>query len=93
MMRLLSVDINIQLWHHYVVRTTLSLDDDVVPVVRSYAESRSLPLGKAVSELVRRGLNAPLATKVVNGIHVVVLPPNSPEVTTERIKELENELE
>jgi hypothetical protein len=93
MMRLLSVDINIQLWHHYVVRTTLSLDDDVVPVVRSYAESRSLPLGKAVSELVRRALNAPLATKVVNGIHVVVLPPNSPEVTTERIKELENELE
>jgi len=75
------------------MRTTLSLDDDVAGVVRRYAESRSLPLGKAVSELVRRGLNAPLATKVVNGIHVVVLPPDSPEVTTERIKELENELD
>jgi hypothetical protein len=34
-----------------------------------------------------------MATKVVNGIHVVVLPPDSPEVTTERIKELENDLE
>jgi len=92
MMPLLAIDIKVQVWHHSVVRTTLSLDDDVVLVVRSYAESRSLSLGKAVSELVRRGLNAPLTTRVVNGIHVVVLPPDSPEVTTERIKELENEL-
>ena len=91
-MPLLAIDIKVQVWHHSVVRTTLSLDDDVVLVVRSYAESRSLSLGKAVSELVRRGLNAPLTTRVVNGIHVVVLPPDSPEVTTERIKELENEL-
>jgi hypothetical protein len=75
------------------MRTTLSLDDDVFQVVRSYAESRSLALGKAVSELVRRGLNAPMSTKVVNGIHVVVLPPGSPEVTAERVKELENDLE
>jgi hypothetical protein len=69
------------------MRTTLSLDDDVVEVVRSYAESRSLAFGKAISELVRRGINAPMATRVVNGIHVVVLPPDSPRVTTERIKE------
>jgi hypothetical protein len=75
------------------MRTTFSLDDDVFLVVRSYAESRSLALGKAVSELVRRGLNAPMSTKVVNGIHVVVLPPGSPEVTVERVKELENDLE
>jgi hypothetical protein len=75
------------------MRTTLSLDDDVFQAVRSYAESRSVALGKAVSELVRRGLNAPMTTKVVNGIPVVVLPPDSPKVTTARIKELENELE
>jgi hypothetical protein len=74
------------------MRTTLSLDDDVFQAVRSYADSRSVALGKAVSELVRRGLNAPMTTKVVNGIHVVVLPPDSPKVTTERVKELENEL-
>ena len=75
------------------MRTTLSLDDDVFQIVRSYAESRSLALGKAVSELVRRGLAAPMTTRVVNGIHVIVLPPDSPKVTSERVKELENELE
>ena len=46
-----------------------------------------------MSELVRRGLAAPMTTRVVNGIHVIVLPPDSPKVTSERVKELENELE
>ena len=75
------------------MRTTINLDDDVLQVVRQYAESRSMAMGTAVSELVRRGLNAPMATRVVNGIHVVVLPPDSPKVTTQQIKRLENELE
>jgi hypothetical protein len=38
------------------MRTTLSLDDEVLGLVKRYAESRSRGLGKAVSELVRRGL-------------------------------------
>ena len=74
------------------MRTTINLDEDVFQVVRSYAESRSLALGKAVSELVRRGLKAPMRTKVVNGFHVIDLPPDSPRITSERVKELENEL-
>jgi hypothetical protein len=75
------------------MRTTLSLDDDVFPVVRKYAESRSLALGKAVSELVRKGLAAPVPTRTVNGIQVFDLPPDSPRVTSRRVKELESELE
>lgn len=75
------------------MRTTLSLDDDVFQLARGYAKSRSLALGKAVSELVRKGLSAPVRTRVVNGIHVFDLPPGGPRVTSERIKELESELE
>jgi len=75
------------------MRTTLSLDDDVFPVVRKYAESRSLALGKAASELVRKGLAAPVPTRMVNGIQVFDLPPDSPRVTSRRVKELESELE
>ena len=33
------------------MRTTLNLDDDIVAVVKRYAESRSVGLGKALSEL------------------------------------------
>src|SRR5439155_24288486 len=48
--------------HHKCMRTTLSLDDDVFREVKAYAESRDVAIGKAVSELVRRGLHAPLQT-------------------------------
>jgi hypothetical protein len=72
-----------------VVRTTLTLDDDILPLVKSYAESRSLPLGKAVSELVRRGLTARRPTRHVNGLEVFDLPSDSPRVTTKRIRRVE----
>ena len=75
------------------MRTTLSLDDDVFQDVRSYADSRSLPLGKAVSELVRRGLSAARPTRTVNGLQVFDLPRDSPRVSTKKIRELEGVLE
>jgi hypothetical protein len=75
------------------MRTTLSLDDDVFREVKAYAESRDVAIGKAVSELVRRGLHAPLQTRVVNGFHVVDLPPGSPSVSTEDVEKLQDELE
>jgi len=70
------------------MRTTLNLDDDVLELLKDYAENRSLALGRAASELVRRGLAAPAQTRVVNGFNTVVLPACSPKVTSERIKHL-----
>jgi len=87
------VDIRSSLWHHKCMRTTLSLDDDVLREVKAYAESRDVAIGKAVSELVRRGLHAPLQTRLVNGFHVVELPPGSPPVSTGDIEKLQDELE
>ncbi|MGA2095535.1 MAG: CopG family transcriptional regulator [Candidatus Acidiferrum sp.] len=75
------------------MRTTLSLDDDVAKEVKAYAKSRKVPIGKAVSDLVRRGLHAPLRTRIVNGFHVVELPPDSPPVSVEKIAKLRDELE
>ena len=75
------------------MRTTLSLDDDVLREVKEYADSRNLALGKAVSQLVRRGLQAPLQTRLVNGFHVVELPEGSPPITSEQVRKLQDELE
>jgi hypothetical protein len=75
------------------MRTTLSLDDDVFREVKAYAESRDIAIGKAVSELVRRGLHAPLQTRLVNGFYIVDLPPGSPSVSTEDVEKLQDELE
>ena len=74
------------------MRTTLNLDDATLRLARTYARRRSLPLGKAVSELVQRGLTTSLRTKVINGIHVVQLPPDSPRVTSEDVRRLEDDL-
>ena len=75
------------------MRTTLSIDDDVFRIVKRYAASRSLKLGKAVSELVRRAVTTPRPMRMVNGILVFDLPPDSPRVTTKRVRELEAEQE
>jgi hypothetical protein len=73
------------------MRTTLSLDDDVFQLVKTYAENRSVAMGKALSELVRRGLSAPPKTQVVNGLVVFDVPEDSEPVTTELVKRLEAE--
>lgn len=75
------------------MRTTLNLDEEVLELTKIYAKSRSLALGKAVSELVRKGLRAPTPTRMVNGVHVFDLPPGGERITSERVKELESELE
>jgi hypothetical protein len=75
------------------MRTTLSLDDDVFEEVKEYADRRNLALGKAVSQLVRRGLHAPLQTRLVNEFHVVELPEGSPTITSEQVRKLREELE
>jgi len=74
------------------MRTTLSLDDDLLPRVKTYAESRDISVGKAVSELVRRGLHAPVQTRVINGFHVIDLPTDSPTITREHVRKLEEDL-
>jgi hypothetical protein len=73
------------------MRTTLRLDEDVVPLVKRYAQNRSLAMGKAVSELVRRGLSAPVKTRVVNGLVVFDVPENSEPVTSQLVKRLDAE--
>lgn len=70
------------------MRTTLNLDDDILEVLKEYADRRSLALGKAASELMRRGLSTPLQTRLENGFYTVVLPDDSPVVTTEHVQRL-----
>ena len=69
----------------------MSLDDDVFQAVKNYADARSLALGKALSQLVRRGLAAPVKTRNVNGLVVFDLPEDSEVITTEHVRKLEAE--
>ena len=75
------------------MRTTINLDDAVFELAQRYAESRSLSLGRAVSELVRRGIGAKTPVRAVNGVQVFDLPEDSPRVGSKKVKELETEIE
>ncbi len=76
------------------MRTTLNIEEDVLQEVKRYANARALSLGRAVSDLVRRGLSTPVQTRVVNGVHVVVLPPDSSPVDSVLVRKLiEDEIE
>ena len=62
------------------MRTTIALDDDVFELVTRQAKLRGLSLGKTVSDLVRRGLNAPTPSQEESGLVVFRLPADSPKV-------------
>ena len=70
------------------MRTTLNLDPDVLQLLKNYASDRSIALGVAASELVRRGLETPVQMRMVNEFYVVDLPANAPTVSSSRVKEL-----
>jgi hypothetical protein len=73
------------------MRTTLSIDDDILAIVTRQAKLRGQSLGKAVSDLVRRGLNAPTPSQDKDGLVVFQLPADSPAVTTEDVRRIESE--
>jgi len=73
------------------MRTTLAIDDDVLEQVKEYAEQRNLSVGKAASDLIRKGISRPMTLKCVDGLYLPVLPEDSPVVTTKRVLEAEDE--
>jgi hypothetical protein len=82
---------NLSVWHHLGVRTTLSLEDDAIHAVQAYARGKRLSLGKAASELIRRGVRYQLTTRERNGIPVFDVPEDFPVITGERVRELLDE--
>lgn len=73
------------------MRTTLTLDDDVLELAARQAKLRGVSLGKTVSDLLRRGLNAPTPAKDEDGLVVFHLPADSPKVTTDDVRRIETE--
>ena len=75
-------------WHHSLMRMTLSLQDVAVEAIRAYAKRNRLSLGKAASELVRRGAHYQIGIRRVNGLPVFAVPDDFPLITSERVHQL-----
>lgn len=73
------------------MRTTITLDDETAEVATQYARGRGVSLSKAISELIRRGTRTRPRIKYVDGWPMLDLPKPKRLLTTERVKQLEDE--
>jgi hypothetical protein len=74
------------------VRTTLTIDDDVLEAARELASLERRSIGEVVSDLVRRALRpsaAPAATR--NGILLLPNREGAPPVTMELVNRLRDD--
>jgi hypothetical protein len=77
-----------------IMRTTLSLADDVLLIARQIAARERISLGEAVSRLAREGFRAQTeqpATKATFKSKYSVLPERDEIITTEHVRRLMNE--
>ena len=75
------------------MRTTLSIDDDLLAVARNLARERAESIGRALSDLARLGLRATTRAqgKAKSGFPVFSVPPGARPITLEDVRKLEDE--
>ena len=67
------------------MRTTVTIDDNVLPVARALAERNCMSLGSALSELARRGFrNAAVAADGGDG-SMFAVPPDAHPISSEDV--------
>jgi hypothetical protein len=73
------------------MRTTLTIDDDLLALAKAIAHTRTISIGAAVSELARRGYEAGTAQRRVNGFMVFEVPDNAPVIDPEAVSRADAE--
>ena len=75
------------------MRTTLSIDDDVLMAAKNLAERERRTLGEVLSELARQALRRePSAGGMRNGIRLLPAKASPSPVTMELVNQLRDEL-
>ena len=64
------------------MRTTVTIDDDVLAVARSLAEQQGISLGSAISQLARRGFRT---ARKSSRPGVFDVPSDAPKITSEDV--------
>lgn len=75
------------------MRTTVSIDDDVLTAARALADRQHRSLGDVISELARRGLapSSPVGGNSRNGVPLLPLRANAVPITLELVNRLRDE--
>jgi hypothetical protein len=75
------------------MRTTLAIDDDVLAAAKELAASERKSVGEVISTLAREAMRPPSARRAMrNGVPLLPVRPGAPRVTSELVRQLEEEL-
>lgn len=67
------------------MRTTVTIDDDVLAIARALAQQNGVSLGRALSELARRGQRAMAAAATNDGLPVFAVPRDAKSITSDDV--------
>jgi hypothetical protein len=74
------------------MRTTLDLDADILQAAKELASARGMTAGQVISELARKGLDAPRTGPVRNGVPLLARrPPGTPKPTMKLVNDLRDD--
>ncbi len=75
------------------MRTTLTIDDDVLAAAKGLAETEGKSVGEVISNLARKGLEPPRQRfRLRNGVPLLPRRPDGKPVTLEMVNRLRDEL-
>ena len=75
------------------MRTTLTIDDDVLAAAKQFADSRGLTLGEALSQLARATLTERRRHDTRNGIVLLPAPAEARQATLDDVNALRDDSE
>jgi len=73
------------------MRTTLTIDDDVLAVAKAIARQQGRSVGEIVSDLARRALHRPAPPATRNGVPLLPMRDDAGPVTLEVVNALRDE--
>ncbi len=74
------------------MRTTLTIDDDVLVAAKAIAQQQHKSIGEVLSHLARRALRRPQAPAVRNGVPLLPVSRGQAVVTLEIVNDLRDRL-
>jgi hypothetical protein len=75
------------------MRTTLAIDDDVLAAAKEMAATERKSVGEVISALARQAMRpTPSSHGTRNGVPLLPVRPGAPRVTSELVRQLQEEL-
>jgi hypothetical protein len=74
-----------------MMRTTLSIDDDVLAAAKGQAQVEGRSIGEVISDLARQSLRRPVAASQRNGIPLLPVSRQTAQVTLAVVNALRDE--